>query len=129
MPAANGIGNARTLARIYSATLGAVDGVRLLGSEVRDRAATCVTPAGEADTCLLAQTTFGMGFMTYGPFSQFAGPGSYGHPGAGGSVACAHPESGLACAYVMNRMASNLAGDVRAQRLVDAARNAAVAAG
>jgi CubicO group peptidase (beta-lactamase class C family) len=125
VPAANGIGTARSLARIYAATLGEVDGMRLLGEAVRDRARTRATPEGEADACLLVPTTFGMGFMTHGPFTVMLGPGSYGHPGAGGSIACARPEAGLACAYVMNRMATNLAGDVRAQRLLDAASAAA----
>jgi CubicO group peptidase (beta-lactamase class C family) len=66
-------------------------------------------------------TTVGMGFMTHGPFTPYAGPGSYGHPGAGGSVAFAQPERELAFAYVMNQPASNLANDARAQHLVDAA--------
>ena len=48
-------------------------------------------------------------------------PGSYGHPGAGGSVAFADPDRDLAFAYVMNTMATNLAGDTRAQQLIDAA--------
>ena len=121
LPAANGITNAGALAKIYAATPGPVDGVRLLNDEVRNVARTCVTPAGEADLCLIMPTTFGMGFMTHGPFSMFAGPGSYGHPGAGGSVAFAQPERDLALAYVMNRSAQNLANDLRAQRLIDAA--------
>ena len=66
-------------------------------------------------------TTFGMGFMTYGPFTPYAGPGSFGHPGAGGSVAFAQPERELAFAYAMNKMAPNLAADVRAQQLIAAA--------
>ena len=120
VPAANGISNAGSLAKIYAATLGPVDGVQLLHDEVRNVARTCVTPEGEADLCLIVPTTFGMGFMTNGVFSAFAGPGSYGHPGAGGSVAFAQPERELAFAYVMNRSATNLAGDLRAQRLIDA---------
>jgi CubicO group peptidase (beta-lactamase class C family) len=121
IPAANGISNAKSLATIYAATLAPINGVQLLHDEVRNVARTCVTPFGEADLCLLMPTTFGMGFMTNGPFSMFAGPGSYGHPGAGGSVAFAQPERELAFAYVMNRSATNLAGDLRAQRLIDAA--------
>jgi CubicO group peptidase (beta-lactamase class C family) len=121
IPAANGIGNARSLARIYAATIGDVDGVRLLNEATVDRARSTVTPAGEGDHCLVMPTTFGMGFMTHGAFTPFAGPGSFGHPGAGGSVAIALPEKELAFAYVMNQMATNLAGDVRAQRLLDAA--------
>ena len=121
IPAANGITNAPSLARIYAATMAPVDGVQLLDDAVRDIARVTVTPADEADACLIMATTFGMGFMTHGAFSAFAGPGSYGHPGAGGSVAFAQPERELAFAYVMNMPASNLANDARAQRLADAA--------
>lgn len=121
IPAANGIANAASLAKMYAATIGPIDGVQLLDQPVRDLARTTVTPAGEGDLCLIMPTTFGMGFMTHGPFTAYAGPGSFGHPGAGGSVAFAQPERDLAFAYVMNTMASNLAGDSRAQRLVAAA--------
>lgn len=121
IPAANAITNAPSLARIYAATLGSVDGVRLLGGDIVDRARTTVTPPGEPDVCLIMPTTFGMGFMTHGPFSPYAGPGSFGHPGAGGSVAFGHPERELAVAYVMNKMATNLANDLRAQRVSEAA--------
>ena len=76
---------------------------------VRDRARTKITPDGEADLCLQAETTFGLGFMVHGPFTLYSGPGSYGHPGAGGSVAFADPDRDLAFAYVMNTMATNLA--------------------
>lgn len=121
IPAANGISNAASLARIYAATLGEIDGVRLVSDETRERARATVTPSGEGDMCLVVPTTFGMGFMTSGMFVPYSGPGSYGHPGAGGSVAFAHPEREMSFAYVMNAMAANLAGDLRAQRLIDAA--------
>lgn len=121
IPAANGITNARSLARIYAATMGKVDGVRLLEPDTVDVARRTVTPQGEPDACLIMPTTFGMGFMTHGMFSPYSGPGSFGHPGAGGSVAFAHPERELAVAYVMNLMARNLANDVRAQRVSEAA--------
>lgn len=128
IPAANGITNARSLARLYAATIGPVDGVQLLDDEVRNRARTLITPDGENDMCLMMPTTFGMGFMVHGMFTPYSGPGSYGHPGAGGSVAFAQPERELGFAYVMNQMATNLAGDLRAQRLIDAAVAAADAA-
>jgi CubicO group peptidase (beta-lactamase class C family) len=120
IPAANAVTNARSLARVYAATMAPVDGVQLLDDDVRDEARKDVTPTGEPDMCLMMPTTFGMGFMVHGMFTPYAGPGSYGHPGAGGSVAFAQPERELAFAYVMNQMASNLAGDLRAQRLIDA---------
>lgn len=120
VPAANGITTARSLARIYASTIGEVDGVRLLDPSVLDVARTTVTPENEPDQCLIMPTTFGMGFMTHGMFTPYAGPGSFGHPGAGGSVGFAQPERELAFGYVMNQMAANLAADQRAQRLVEA---------
>ena len=121
IPAANAITNAGALAKVYAATLGPVGGVELLDEATRERARTLITPDGEADLCLVMPTTFSMGFMTHGFFTPYAGPGSYGHPGAGGSVAFAQPERELSFAYAMNKMAPNLAGDLRAQRLIDAA--------
>jgi CubicO group peptidase (beta-lactamase class C family) len=120
IPAANAITNAASLAKIYAATLAPVDGVQLLDAPTRDIARTQVTPAGEQDLCLMVGTTFGQGFMVHGPLTVYAGPGSFGHPGAGGSVAFAQPERELGFAYVMNKMATNLAGDSRAQRLIEA---------
>ena len=128
IPAANGITNARSLARIYAATIGEVDGVRLLAPSTVETARRTVTPNGEPDACLIMPTTFGMGFMTHGQFTPYAGPGSFGHPGAGGSVAFAQPERELGFAYVMNQMATNLANDSRAQVLTDAAAACADAA-
>jgi len=125
VPAANGIGNAAALAKIYAATIGEVDGMRLLGQDVLDRARTTVTPENEPDLCLVMPTTFGMGFMTHGVFTPYSGPGSFGHSGAGGSNAFAQPERQLAVGYVMNKMAANLAADARAQRITDAAASVA----
>ncbi|MCU1399281.1 MAG: hypothetical protein JWN62_2390 [Acidimicrobiales bacterium] len=120
IPAANGISDARSLAKLYAATLAPIDGVQLFSAETRERARTTVTPVGESDNCLIVPTAFGMGFMTSTPFSAFAGPECFGHPGAGGSVAFADPSRDMAFGYVMNRMAGGLAGDPRAQLLIDA---------
>ena len=71
---------------------------------------------------LFFPTTFGMGFMTSGPFTPMLGPGSFGHPGAGGSVAFAHPDARIGFGYAMNRMDSTLNGDVRALSLIEAVK-------
>ncbi len=125
IPAANGITNAAALAKVYAATMSSIDGVRLVNSTVCDAARATVTPAGEPDLCLIMPTTFGMGFMTHGMFTPYSGPGSFGHSGAGGSNAFAQPERQLAVAYVMNKMAPNLAADARAQRITTAAATVA----
>ena len=65
------------------------------------------------DKCLIVPTNFGLGFMLPSDFEPLGGPGSFGHPGAGGSVAWALPEQELAFAYVMNRMGAGLAADPR----------------
>ena len=80
-----------------------------------------MTPPGEKDLCLLIPTSYAMGFLTGDYYTTFAGPGSFGHTGAGGSIAFAHPERELAFAYTMNRMSSGLAGYDRADTLIAAA--------
>ncbi len=125
IPSANGITTARALARMYAATMTEVEGVRLVGDETMARARATVTPAGEPDACILMSTSFAMGYMTNSAFTPFAGAGSYGHPGLGGSVAFAQPSRQLAFAYVTNRMATALTGDERGRRLIAAAVAAA----
>jgi CubicO group peptidase (beta-lactamase class C family) len=79
------------------------------------------TPLSDGpDKCLIVPTTFGLGFMLSSDFNPMTGPGAFGHPGAGGSIGFAHPETGIALGYVMNQMDSNLAGDPRVARLAKA---------
>ena len=125
LPAANGVTNARSLARMYAATVGAVDGVStgpLLTPQQVTAAST--TQTSGADLCLFFETTFGLGYMTASPFSPYGSARSFGHAGAGGSVGFADPENGLGFGYVMNRMMANLSGDPRSQSLVRAVYDA-----
>ena len=118
---ANGITTALSMATVYANLIQPLSGVRLVSDEVLQRAATTVTPVGERDVVLISPTTFGMGFMTHGEHSPYAGPGSFGHNGAGGSFGFAQPSRQLAMAYVMNTMLITIDGDPRAQRLTEAA--------
>jgi CubicO group peptidase (beta-lactamase class C family) len=125
IPAANGISNARSLATMYAAPLGSVDTpngrVRLLSDATREMAAKSATPPGERDAILIFPTSFSMGFMAPCGAVPYDRPGSFGHPGAGGSVSFADPTREMAFSYVMNRMSGELMGDERANRLVRAA--------
>lgn len=121
LPAANGVTNARSMARMYAATIGAVDGSDAGPLLAPDQvSAASITQTSGADQVLFFETTFGLGFMTSSPFSPYGGPRSFGHAGAGGSVGFADPDNGLGFGYVMNRMMTNLSGDPRSRGLVAA---------
>jgi CubicO group peptidase (beta-lactamase class C family) len=121
LPAANGIATARALAKLYAATIGPVDGIRLL-DEATVADATREQSNGR-DEVLILNTRFGSGFFLNSPFSPLMGPRSFGHAGAGGSLAFADPDRGVAFAYVMNRMQQGLSTDRRTEGLVAAVRN------
>lgn len=118
MPGANGITTAGSLARMYAATVGEVDGVRLLSTETVDAART--ERVHGDDLTLLKNTRFGAGFWLHEPGTPMIQDGSFGHPGAGGSLGYANPELGIGYGYVMNQMAGGLTGDPRTIALNDA---------
>ncbi|HLI74671.1 MAG TPA: serine hydrolase domain-containing protein [Acidimicrobiales bacterium] len=120
VPAANGITDARSLARMYAALVGDVDGVRLLAPDSIDAAARPRTEG--RDRVLVAPTTFGLGFMCHSRVMPLLAPGSFGHSGAGGSLGFADPGSGTAFGYVMNQMRLTLTGDVRTVGLIEGLR-------
>jgi CubicO group peptidase (beta-lactamase class C family) len=111
MPSSNGVGDARSLARFYSALIGEVDGVRLLGGGQLARA--CEQQSRGPDKVIFHETCFGLGYGLQPSLAPGAGPNSFGHPGAGGSLAFADPDAELGFAYVMNAMQYKLAGVAR----------------
>lgn len=116
VPAANGITDARSLARLYAAMIGEVDGVRLLSPAQLKAAAT--PQVSGPDRVLVADSCFGTGFQCHHPtFAPLLGPGSFGHTGAGGSVGAAHADRGLAVAFVVDQLRFGLGGDERSSRL------------
>lgn len=116
--AANGITNARSLAKMYAATVGEVDGVRLLSDETVQRAIQPQTSG--PDAVLVFEIPFGLGFMRDAPFAKLGSPTAFGHYGAGGSVGFADYERGIGFGYVMNKMDIGIAGDPRTSDLIDA---------
>jgi len=59
------------------------------------------------------EAKFSLGFMKPCAAWPFDHPGAFGHPGAGGSLGFADPESGIGYGYVTNRMGVSLTGDPR----------------
>jgi CubicO group peptidase (beta-lactamase class C family) len=109
LPFGNGIANARAMAKLYAACIGEIDGVRLLTPETVNRVRECQTEGISAPDSLrplLGQgpQRFGLGFELPRSIAPMLGDKSFGHAGAGGRLAFAHPESGTAVAYVCNSM-------------------------
>ncbi|WP_239471895.1 serine hydrolase domain-containing protein [Streptomyces sp. NEAU-S7GS2] len=124
LPASAGVATARSLARCYAALIGPVDGRARLFAPATLTLARTEESAG-LDRTLLVATRFGLGFMLHGPSSPLLAPGAFGHPGRGGALACADPESGLAFGYVTNGMQRNVMADARAQALLRAVSHVA----
>ncbi|MEU5498376.1 serine hydrolase domain-containing protein [Streptomyces griseofuscus] len=119
LPASNGIATADGLARVYASLIGEVDGgVRLFTPETVELARA--EQSAGPDRVLVVATRFGLGHMLHGSASPLLSPGSFGHPGRGGALAFADPESGVAFGYVTNGFRKSVTADPRAQALVRA---------
>ena len=128
MPGSNGITNAYSLAKMYAATIGEVEGarsrLRLVSQNTMRNMSATVTPKNRIDQCLQVATTFAMGFMTPFYWLPMSGPDAFGHIGAGGSFAFADPTREMSFAYAMNRsgeVLDALGTDSRARQLIAAA--------
>jgi CubicO group peptidase (beta-lactamase class C family) len=125
-PASNMVADARSVARMYAATVSEVDGVRLLdpGTVARmtmvqtDRTRMHGLPPGVE---VPADRSFYMslGFWRACPPMPMVGPASFGHPGSGGSIGFADPEAGVGFGYVPSLWSWNIA-EPRAKNLASA---------
>ncbi|MDX2939552.1 serine hydrolase domain-containing protein [Streptomyces ipomoeae] len=113
-PGANLVTRARDLARLYSATVTEVDGIRLTGADVIAEASKPLssgTPFLGPD----AGHIWATGFMVHSPRRGMVGPGSFGHDGAGGQLAFAHP--GLRLGFGFQTAQAGGDDDLRAEIL------------
>ncbi|MER6421849.1 serine hydrolase domain-containing protein [Streptomyces sp. NPDC001137] len=123
LPATNGIATAEGLARFYASLIGEVDGgTRLFTPETVELART--ERSAGPDRVLVVGTRFGLGYMLHGAASPLLSPTSFGHPGRGGALGFADPDSGIAFGYVTNGFRKSVTADPRAQALVRAVRTA-----
>jgi CubicO group peptidase (beta-lactamase class C family) len=114
----NGIGDARSLARLYAATIGEVDGFRLLSEETLKRAT--IDRGAAPDAVLVYPTRWSDGFMLPTRIAPWLSESSFGFTGAGGHVGLADPELKVGFAYTMTKMFGNLTGDPRPAALLEA---------
>ncbi len=117
IPAANGHGNARSVATVQSiiAGKGTARGIRLLSEKGCD--ALFAEQANGTDLVLGAPLRIGIG---YGLSSELmpGGPRTCYWGGYGGSLIVMDQDLGLTVSYVMNRMEGSLIGDLRGANIV-----------
>ncbi len=119
MPAGNGVGTARAIARAYSAF---AEGGTELGITPETMARlTAPVQVTRTDEVLGVPSFFALGFLRPGPGAPFGSSmRCFGAPGAGGSFAFADPDAHLGFAYIMNKLDFYLADDPREKSLRDA---------
>src|SRR3954454_10882653 len=126
VPAAHGVGNARSLARMLAALLGEVDGIRLLSPAMLGAATTPQTdglPALVESGTAGPDIRFGLGYQLSSPSMPGLGSASFGHTGAGGRLSLADPDHDIAFGYVCNSIRDiGPGGDPRWMPLLDAVR-------
>jgi CubicO group peptidase (beta-lactamase class C family) len=126
MPASNGIGTARAIARIYSAM---AEGGAELGIDAATLRELETPGPTRRDAVLRVHTSYSCGFLKPCAMSRFgSSPRAFGTPGAGGSFGFADPDLSLGFAYVPSRLGGYLADDIREKSLRDAVSACARAA-
>lgn len=128
IPAAGGIGNARSIARVHSALAGGgtVDGVTLMSPATVE--SILDEQSDTVDFVLGMPTRFGLGFGLMSddiPLSPNDRAFFWG--GWGGSIAVTDLDTQTSVAYVMNKMGTGMAGDLRGGLVAIAATTAASA--
>lgn len=107
IPAANGIGTARDMARFYAcmANGGELDGTRVLAADTVDFA-TETHAETDSDGTLSRPARYGLGFWTGGlandMFGSFSRERMFGHAGLGSIFGWGDPELNVGFAYVTN---------------------------
>jgi CubicO group peptidase (beta-lactamase class C family) len=127
IPSANGMSDARSLAKLYGVFAAGGAEIGLRKQTLDDLMADPIHPTGGLDDLVLrTKTIFSLGFMKPDHDFDFASsPRAFGTPGAGGSFGFADPDARLGMGYVMNQMGGYLVDDPREKALRDATYRAA----
>src|SRR5262249_20533757 len=115
-PFGNMFTDARSLARMYAATVTEVDGVRLLTPATVEKRTVVQTdktkmsglPPGR-EVAAARSFYMSLGLWRACPPMPLAGPGSFGHPGSRGSIAFGDPDAGVGFGYFPNLWSWNIA--------------------
>ena len=120
LPAANGVGTARAIARAYSVFAEGRADIGIIPATFARLTAPPNVPNPKDEVVDLA-SHFSLGFLRPGPTVSFgSSPRAFGMPGAGGSFGFADPDAHLGYAYVMNKLDFYLTDDPREKALREA---------
>jgi CubicO group peptidase (beta-lactamase class C family) len=115
IPSANGFGQAKAVAKIYSVLAGSGQDLRIRGATRRELLASPRPPAsGSRDAILKLETNYCFGFSKPSRDMRFGSDATaFGCPGAGGCFGMADPKLQVAFAYVTNKMGFRIFDDPR----------------
>ncbi|MFJ6789330.1 serine hydrolase domain-containing protein [Streptomyces angustmyceticus] len=121
-----GVGNARGIAGMYAATIGAFHGLGALLKPETTAEFSRIHSAG-TDLVFHNPSTFALGFEAIGVMFPALAANTFGHSGAAGSLAFGDPRSGLAYGYTRRRFAFPGGAAPENARLSKAVYEAAIA--
>ena len=115
IPAMNGIGTARSVAKAYGTVATGGSDLGITASTLDALTQPAMLPThGTRDKVLHVESAFSLGFFK--PFPKFrfgSSDKAFGTPGLGGSFGFADPDTGIGFAYVMNRLGFHFWSDPR----------------
>ncbi|MEU0505041.1 serine hydrolase domain-containing protein [Nocardia sp. NPDC005998] len=121
MPGSNGVGNARSLAKVYGAAAGRTGTLPIDDSVLDQLAAPAADDVPADDLVLHTKSRYHLGFRkSRGSFRFGSDKHAYGTTGLGGSFGFADPTTGFGFGYAMNRLGLAVLDDVRSRNLREA---------
>ncbi|MCO8122304.1 beta-lactamase family protein [Stieleria sp. TO1_6] len=115
IPSANGIGQSVAIAKIYDVLARGGAELGITANTWHEIVAPAVAPHGQTyDAILKLDTNYGFGFSRPSRDFQFGSDsGSFGCPGAGGSLGIGDPSAQMGFAYLTNKMGFRIFDDPR----------------
>ncbi|MFC9895346.1 serine hydrolase domain-containing protein [Nocardia sp. NPDC127579] len=122
LPASNGVGNARSLARVYGAAAAGTGALPIEDAVLEYLSSADTADDVPADDLVLhTKSRYHLGFRkSRGTFRFGTDKRAYGTTGLGGSFGFADPATGLGFGYTMNRLGMAVLDDVRSRNLREA---------
>lgn len=119
MPASNGIGQVRSVAKAYSVLATGGEALGLRGETMHALRQPAPPPtSGDIDQVLMVPSAYSLGFLRPSSYVRFGGGDhAFGATGAGGSFGFADPENQVGYAYGTNKMGYFLRRDPRERAL------------